>query len=115
MIAALGTLPFVARLFLALPEAVLAGVTGIMFAMVGVAGAQILRSHAPGRRGAMIAVATVVTSVGLARVTPVVDGVPELVRSVLAFPIASAVVFAIVFDKLLPGRGAALSSPAALD
>ncbi|MEE4299815.1 MAG: solute carrier family 23 protein, partial [Pseudomonadales bacterium] len=45
LLVALGTLPTVARWFLLLPEAVLNGVTGVMFFMVGVAGVAILRDR----------------------------------------------------------------------
>lgn len=116
MIVALGLLPSVARWFLLLPEAVLNGVTGVMFFMVGVAGVAILRDRATGRRGYLVALLTVIASVGLARLAPYMEGWPELLRRMLDFPIASAVVFAIVFDHLLPGRDAPLPTTlAALD
>lgn len=104
LLVALGTLPSVAQWFLLLPEAVLNGVTGVMFFMVGVAGIAILRDRATGRRGYLVAVLTVISSVGLARLAPHMESWPELLRRLLDFPIASAVVFAIFFDHLLPGR-----------
>ena len=113
MLVALGTLPAVARWFLLLPEAVLNGVTGVMFFMVGVAGVAILRDRATGRRGYLVAALTVVVSVGLARLSPHMEGWPELLRRVLDFPIASAVLFAIVFDRALPGRDTPLPATSA--
>jgi uracil-xanthine permease len=110
LLVALGTLPAVARWFLLLPEAVLNGVTGVMFLMVGVAGVAILRERATGRRGYLVAALTVTASVGLARLAPHMESWPELLRRLLDFPIASAVLFAILFDHLLPGRDLPLPS-----
>ena len=104
MLVALGTLPQVAQWFLLLPEAVLNGVTGVMFFMVGIAGLAILRERGTGRRGYLIAALTVISSVGLSRLSPHMDGWPELVRRMLDFPIASAVLFAILFDQVLPSE-----------
>ena len=102
MLVALGTLPQVAQWFLLLPEAVLNGVTGVMFFMVGTAGVAILRERGTGRRGYLIAALTVISSLGLSRLSPHLDDWPELLRRVLDFPIASAVLFAILFDQVMP-------------
>ncbi|MEE4298846.1 MAG: hypothetical protein V2J24_05330, partial [Pseudomonadales bacterium] len=75
-----------------------------------VAGVAILRDRATGRRGYLVAALTVTASVGLARLAPHMESWPELLRRMLDFPIASAVLFAIAFDRLLPGRDAPLPS-----
>ncbi|HSG89186.1 MAG TPA: solute carrier family 23 protein [Pseudomonadales bacterium] len=104
MLTLLGLLPQVAQLFLLLPGAVINGVTGVMFAMVGLAGIAILRGRGPGARVWVVAGLTVACSLALSWLAPHVDGLSAQARSLLAFPIASAVVFAVIFDLVLPGR-----------
>ena len=69
-----------------------------------ITGVAILRERGTGRRGYLIAALTVISSVGLSRLSPHMDDWPELLRRVLDFPIASAVLFAILFDQVMPSE-----------
>ena len=106
MMVLLGAIPFFSALFQVLPGGVLHGATGLMFAMIAVAGFRILsmqanRNHAYRMLAGYTVLAFLLTQ--LPGVLAIVDvQVPGYLAMLLNFPVASGALIAMIWEWGFP-------------
>lgn len=92
-----GLLPSLAANFQRLPDGVLYGATGLMFALIAQAGLRILWLEADRPAALRMATICAVLALGLTQV-PRYFPVPEYLALMLKFPVATGVVLAVVYE-----------------
>ncbi|HEH9400411.1 TPA: purine permease [Aeromonas sobria] len=104
MLALLGLFPAVASLVQQIPEPVLGGATIVMFGTIAAAGVRIISREELDRRALMILAVSIAMGLGVAQVPEVLQHMPELVKSVLSYGVATGGITAILMNLLLPKR-----------
>jgi xanthine permease XanP len=102
MLALLGLLPGVAAFIQQIPEPVLGGATVVMFGTIAAAGVRIISREVLDRRALMILAVSLAMGLGVAQVPEVLQHLPELLKSVLSFGVATGGITAMVLNLLLP-------------
>ena len=108
MLALLGLLPGVAAFIQQIPEPVLGGATVVMFGTIAAAGVRIISREVLDRRALMILAVSLAMGLGVAQVPEVLQHLPELLKSVLSFGVATGGITAMVLNLLLPRRTVAV-------
>ncbi len=104
MLALLGLLPGVAAFIQQIPEPVLGGATVVMFGTIAAAGVRIISREVLDRRALMILAVSLAMGLGVAQVPEVLQHLPELLKSVLSFGVATGGITAMLLNLLLPRR-----------
>ena len=104
MLALLGLLPGVAAFIQQIPEPVLGGATVVMFGTIAAAGVRIISREVLDRRALMILAISLAMGLGVAQVPEVLQHLPELLKSVLSFGVATGGITAMLLNLLLPRR-----------
>ncbi|MBP8038998.1 MAG: purine permease [Aeromonadaceae bacterium] len=104
MLALLGLLPGVAAFIQQIPEPVLGGATVVMFGTIAAAGVRIISREVLDRRTLMILAVSLAMGLGVAQVPEVLQHLPELLKSVLSFGVATGGITAMLLNLLLPRR-----------
>ena len=104
MLALPGLFPAVASLVQQIPEPVLGGATIVMFGTIAAAGVRIISREELDRRALMILAVSIAMGLGVAQVPEVLQHMPELVKSVLSYGVATGGITAILMNLLLPKR-----------
>lgn len=107
MLVLLGLLPGVAALIQQIPEPVLGGATIVMFGTIAAAGVRIISRETLDRRALMILAVSLAMGLGVAQVPEVLQHLPELLKSVLSFGVATGGITAMLLNLLLPRRNPA--------
>ncbi|MFM5465695.1 nucleobase:cation symporter-2 family protein [Aeromonas simiae] len=107
MLVLLGLLPGVATLIQQIPEPVLGGATIVMFGTIAAAGVRIISRETLDRRALMILAVSLAMGLGVAQVPEVLQHLPELLKSVLSFGVATGGITAMLLNLLLPRRAIA--------
>ncbi|WP_193003030.1 nucleobase:cation symporter-2 family protein [Aeromonas simiae] len=107
MLVLLGLLPGVAALIQQIPEPVLGGATIVMFGTIAAAGVRIISRETLDRRALMILAVSLAMGLGVAQVPEVLQHLPELLKSVLSFGVATGGITAMLLNLLLPRRAIA--------
>ncbi|MCD8547997.1 MAG: purine permease [Aeromonadaceae bacterium] len=102
MLVLLGLLPGVAVFIQQIPEPVLGGATVVMFGTIAAAGVRIIAREPLDRRALMILAVSLAMGLGVAQVPEVLQHLPELLKSVLSFGVATGGITAILLNLLLP-------------
>ncbi|MBZ6068136.1 purine permease [Aeromonas schubertii] len=102
MLVLLGLLPGVAALIQQIPEPVLGGATIVMFGTIAAAGVRIISREALDRRALMILAVSLAMGLGVAQVPEVLQHLPDLLKSVLSFGVATGGITAMLLNLLLP-------------
>ena len=104
MLALLGLLPGVAAFIQQIPEPVPGGATVVMFGTIAAAGVRIISREVLDRRTLMILAVSLAMGLGVAQVPEVLQHLPELLKSVLSFGVATGGITAMLLNLLLPRR-----------
>ncbi|MGY3926873.1 nucleobase:cation symporter-2 family protein [Aeromonas simiae] len=107
MLVLLGLLPGVATLIQQIPEPVLGGATIVMFGTIAAAGVRIISRETLDRRALMILAVSLAMGLGVAQVPEVLQHLPDLLKSVLSFGVATGGITAMLLNLLLPRRAIA--------
>jgi len=103
----LGLFPVLGALLQRLPPGVMHGATGFMFALIAVAGAQLLWRQSNRRRCAAIAAGSLVAAAALTGVPELAAAagveLPALAGLLLGYPVASGALCAMILELILPG------------
>ncbi len=100
-----GVFPIIGGLFQAIPGAVIYGATLLMFGMVGLAGFSIVKAQPPtGRDWVVVILAIVFGYAASLNVHHLSDQLPAAVINVIAFPVSTGAMFAIIFEQLIPNN-----------
>ena len=105
----LGALPAVSALFQAIPPGVLHGATGLMFAMIALAGLRILRTSVDPARGYRMLAVCAALAFGLTYVPRLAASggfaLPDYLAMLLSFPVASGAIIACIWEALRNEQG----------
>ncbi|MGL5948409.1 MAG: nucleobase:cation symporter-2 family protein [Aeromonas sp.] len=108
----LGLIPAIGSVMQQIPEPVLGGATIVMFGTIAAAGVRIIARQALDRRALLILAISLAMGLGVAQVPEVLQHMPELVKSVFSFGVATGGLTAMLLNVLLPASPQALSSTA---
>jgi xanthine permease XanP len=100
--AVMGLLPIVGGLFQAMPQPVLGGATLVMFGSIAVAGINIVTSAPIDRRSLIILAVSLAVGLSVVYVPEILDGKPEIVRTLFSSSISTGGLCAIGLNMLLP-------------
>jgi xanthine/uracil permease len=103
MLVIVGTFPIVGGVFQAIPGAVIYGATLLMFGMVALAGYSIVKAQPPTRRDWTVVLLAIVFGYSTALSAPLfADLLSGSVINVIAFPVSTGALFAVIFEQLVP-------------
>ncbi|MEM8587221.1 MAG: uracil-xanthine permease family protein [Pseudomonadota bacterium] len=108
----LGLFPFVAALFVAIPQPVIGGAMVVLFGSIAVAGIRLLSSEPFTRKRVLVSAVSLGLGLGSALVPDAFQELPAIVRSVTGSPIALSGLTAILLTLILPEPAAVADKPA---
>ena len=103
LLALVGIFPIIGGIFQAIPGAVIYGATLLMFGMVALAGVGLVKAQPPTTRDWSVVAIAIACGYGTSIIAPGLgDILPASVNNVIAFPVSTGALFAVILELLIP-------------